>query len=70
VFLGGVTVHLDLPDVLGKTSDVINVRQLKSLFFHQGDAEFDNDDAPHPLFNPLAVECHGISRILWHQAVF
>ena len=68
VFPGGATVRLDLPDVLGKTSDVINVRRLK--FFHQRDAEFgDDDDPPHPLIDPLGVARYEISRILWHRVL-
>lgn len=65
---GGATVKLDLPDTLGKTSDVVNLRRLK--FFEQRDADLGVDDSPlKPLIDPLGVERYEISRILGHRVL-
>jgi len=65
---GGATVRLGLPDTLGKTSDVINLRRLK--FFEQRDADLGVDDSPlKPLIDPLGVEHYEISRFVGHRVL-
>jgi hypothetical protein len=59
----GNTVRLNLPDSLGKTSDIINLHRLK--FYEQRDACFGEEDGPvMPLLDPLGVYRYEISRIL------
>ena len=66
----GGAVRLDLPDSLGKTSDIISFRRLN--FFEERDAELGGDDDPvTPLIDPLGVPRYEISRLLgfrwWRQ---
>ena len=59
----GAAVRLDLPESVGKMSDVANVRRLK--FYEERDAEFGAQDPPvTPLIDPMGVERYEIDRIL------
>ena len=56
-------MRLNLPDSLGKTSDIISLHRLK--FYEQRDACFGEEDGPvMPLLDPLGVYRYEISRIL------
>ena len=62
----GGAVRLDLPESLGKTSDIINFRRLK--FFEERDADLGADDPPvTPLIDPLGVPRFEISRLLGYR---
>ena len=63
VMPSGTAVRLDLPESVGKMSDVANVRRLK--FYEERDAEFGAQDPPvTPLIDPMGVERYEIDRIL------
>ncbi len=56
-------MRLNLPDSLGKTSDIISLHRLE--FYEQRDACFGEEDDPViPLLDPLGVYHYEISRIL------